>query len=526
MKRISFLILMLCSISRIVHGDISWSVPAAISTALTNASDPRVVMDSGGNVTAIWVENSTIKTSSLPFGGSWSIPTTLSDELNTASKPKLGIDSSGNVTALWIENNVVQTTTLPFGGSWNLTTTPISNRGASNPTLVVDDAGNAVAVWVRKGFIESSTRLSGKWDTFTVLSKANSNNPHLAINNSGKAMAVWQKIVSGANIIVTDLLDVASNTWDPPKNAFVAPLAILQNYPKVTIDPTGDATVAWFQYHLIDGISYQNVRVVTSSLTAGSTAWSLPTVLSRAGIRNPADLTIKLRFGLNGDVLVVWTNSYDGETFTVESAQKLFGGSWPRSLMPQNPSLYSLGFDVAVTSDFALLTSMAWNGVSTIEIHSHETNTAKPIMQGWGRKNLFSTGNNNGFPQCALSLNAGILNAVAVWINFDGSNNLINASTGSGPVVAPPSNVMATQGVTNFNVYQDYFNTISWDASSDPTVNQYNIFRNGIFFAVTNSSTLQFTDHNAIQNGTVTYGIAAFTTNFLQSEIVSFTLNP
>lgn len=526
MKKILFLVLMtLCSFSRMVYGDITWSAPVAISTALTDASDPRIVIDTNGNATAVWVENNTIKASSLPFGGSWSAPVTLSNALNTSSSPKLGVDSSGNVTALWIENSLIESATLPFGGSWSVETSPISGTGASNPSLGVDGSGNAVAVWVRSGFIESSTRISGTWSLVSILSAANSDNPHVAISNFGTAIAIWHSVVSGADVIVSDTLTINTNTWAATKNLFSGVAAFFHNYPVVALDNEGNASAAWFRYNLLDGNSYQHVQVLTSSLSAIGAAWSDPEPLSNPGLRNPVDLTIKLKFDASGDTLAVWTNSYDGETFTIESAQRLFGGLWPEAISPNTPTIYSFGIDVALAAGTAVLTNMSWDGIS-VSIQSQETDTTDPVLQGYTFTNTFSTGNDNGFPQCTMSSTGSALNAAAVWIHFDGSNNVIHAATGADTVIAPPSNVSATQSVINFEVFNDYFNTITWDASPNPNIIQYNIYRNGVFFASTDPGTLQFIDHNAVQGGTVKYGIAALTSAFRQSAIISFTLNP
>lgn len=527
MKKILLLLLTLCSFSGMAFSEITWSAPTTISTALTNAADPRVVIDSNGNVTAAWVENSTIRSSSLPFGGSWSTPVTISNALNTASNPRLGVDGSGNVTALWIENTQIESAVLPFGGSWGAATSPISGSGATDPSFVVDASGNAVAVWNRSGFIESSTRISGSWSLVSVLSAANSDHSHIVISAFGTAHAVWHTVNgSGTDVIVSDILTISTNTWATTKNVFSGTAALKHNYPKIAVDSNGNAAVAWFRYNLVDGNSFQNVQVITASLTQGAAAWGLPAMLSNSGIRNPADLTIKLKFDSSGDTIAVWTNSYDGQTFNIESAQRIFGGSWPGFISPAPPSLYSFGFDLDIAAGTALMVNMAFDGVSSLTIQSQESDTTDPILQGWTIINTFSTGDDNGFPKCAISQTGTAMNAVAVWLYFDGANTVIHAATGADTVIDPPSNVSATQSVTDFGVYNDYFNTITWDASSDPTILQYNIYRNGVFFGATDPGTLEFIDHNTTQGGTVTYGVAVLTSDFRQSAIINFTLFP
>lgn len=526
-KKIVYLLLTLCSFSGAVYSDFTWSAPTPISTPLTNATEPHTVIDGSGNATAVWVENNTIKASTLPFGGSWGAPVTLSNVVNTSSTPRIGIDGSGNVTAIWIENTKIESATMPSGGSWSTETLPISDSGASSPSLAVDATGNAVAIWTRSGSIESSTRISGTWNLVRVLSAANSSNPHVSISSFGTAMACWHSVVSGTDVIVTDILTVSTNTWAASQNVFPGTAAFHHNYPKIGLDSFGNASITWFRYNLVDGNSYQNVQVISSSLTQGAANWGIPQILSNPGIRNPQDLALRIKFDSSGDGLIIWTNSYDGRIFNVESSQRLFGTSiWPIFVQPQGPSLYSFGIDAAVASGTALLTNMAWDGASMLFIEAQQTDTTNPLEQFWSVPTTISTGNDNGYPSCALGSSSSTLYAVTVWLNFDGSNTVINATVGTEALIDPPSNVNVTQSSTDFGVYTDYANTITWDPSSDPNLQQYNLYRNGVFFAQTDPSTLQFIDNNEIQGGTVTYGVAALTTQFRQSEIVQFTLNP
>lgn len=525
MKKILFLLAALIPFSGIVHADITWSAPAAISTALTNASDPQVVIDTSGNTTAIWVESNAIKASSLPSGGSWSTPVTLSS--TTSSSPNLKVDSAGNVTALWIEGTQIVSAILPSGGSWG-SSSVISGTNATAPVLAVDSSGNAVSVWVRGTFVETSTRVSGIWSLVSVLSTANSSNPHVAINNTGNAIAAWHNTNgSGADQITTSILTINTNTWATSINVFSLSAAFSHNYPKVGLDSFGNAYIAWFRYTLSGG-AYQNVQVLASTLTAGASAWAiLPDFLSEPGIRNPADLTLKLRVDTSGDVLVLWSNSYDGFTFNIESSCRRFGApSWPEFVTPEVPSLYSFGLDVAVANGTALLTNMAWDGVSTLFIQSEESDMTDPIAQAWSVSNPFSTGDDNGYPKCSLSSSGSTFNAAAVWIHYDGSNNVIHAATGTSTLIDPPSSVTASQSSTSFGFYTDYYNTITWSASSDPNVMLYVIYRNGVFFAQTTPDVLEFVDHNTAQGGTVIYGVAALNTSYRQSEIIYYTLNP
>lgn len=524
MKKILFLLLTLCSFTTQAQCDISWSSPSAISTPLTDALDPRVVIDSNGNATAIWIEAGVLKASSLPFGGSWSAPSTISSVLNTASHPRLGVDSSGNVTALWVENTLINSAAKPFAGSWGSATT-VSGSGADNPSLAVASSGNAVAVWTRSGFIESSTKISGTWSLVATLSGSGAVNPTVAISNFGTAVAAWKTTSGGSDIIVTDTLTISSNTWAATKNVFPASAAFSHDYPKVTMDTNGNASIAWFRFGFQNN-AYLNVQLLTATLTTTGSAWGSGTTLSDIGIRNPADLNVKIEYDAVGNLIAVWTNSYDGESFVPESARRQVGASWSFPVQPQPPSIYSFGIDVAVSGNTTLLTNMVWDEFSTIYIVSQESDTTNPVLQGWTATTTLSSGDENGYPRCALTVSSSSLDAVAVWIHNDGTNNVIVAATGSDAVVEPPSNVAASQSVTNFGVYSDFYNTVTWDASLDPDIIQYDIYRNGVYFLSVTPDVLQIVDHNAVEDANVIYGVATLTSSFRQSSIINYTLIP
>ncbi len=503
-----------------LQGAITWSSPITISSSSVNASDPQLVIDSQANTTAAWVENGIIKSSSLLNGGSWSTPVSLSTSANIASSPLLGIDSSGNVTAVWIENNTINTALLPYGGSWS-SENSISSSGTTSPALSVDASGNAVAVWVRNNLIESSTRISGTWNTVTTLSSAISNYPQVAISANGCVIAVWQSIKSGIYSI-TSSTSTLGGAWNSPKNVFYINTTDLEyhTYPKVAIDNNGNAIVVWFGYNENEG-TFQNVKVLSSSLGYQAVAWSLPSRLSKSGLRNPSDLFLKILFDSNGNAASLWTNSYDGQLFYIELVVQNSGSGWGGSFMPYAPSLYSLDGDISVNSKGdALVIYMYWDG-SLINIFSQETDIAAPVYSYWSNTNLVSAGSYNGYPKSAYASNGNTSNAAAVWTYFNGSNTVIQAAIGSETDILAPSNLNITQNSTYFGIYTDYFNTLTWDASISPNIQRYNIFRNEIFFESTDSNTLQITDHNAVQNGSVTYGVASMDIYFRQSSIAT-----
>jgi hypothetical protein len=117
-----------------------------------------------------------------------------------------------------------------------------------------------------------------------------------------------------------------------------------------------------------------------------------------------------------------------------------------------------------------------------------------------------------------------VIHANAVWLQFDGTNTILNAATGSRTMVLPPTNLSIVQNSTDYGVFTDYYNTVSWTATTDPNAVEYVVFRNGIFLRVLSLSETSFVDDNQLQNGPVTYGVAAANSDSQLSPIQTVSL--
>lgn len=516
-KKLLCLFCAIFSFSQLSATDISWGAPETLSTAMVNASDPRIVMDLNGNSTAAWVEGGVVKASFQPVGGSWGTVETLSG--SGSSIPRLSVDANGNVRAVWLEGTVVMTALLPFNGSWGSATT-LSDSGASSPVIAMNAGGDVAVVWARSGFIESKTLPSGgAWSLVSILSSANADHPSVAIGTNGKIVAVWHRI-SGVSNIVESSSQMIGGAWGLAVNILPAPSAFSHDYPKVSVDANGNADVIWLRYQ-VTGAQYSNVFVYAASLPSASTSWSFPLQISDTVAINPANLIQKIRHDQFGNAIAFWTTSYDGSTYTIQASVKQVSGSWA-PFSPLAVSLYSFDVDFNVnTLNDSVATFMYFDGTSSI-IQAAELNSA-----AFGTNVFFtppvavSTGPDNSTPKVATTYVGGNVYATAAWLSSDGSTISLQVSTGSRITVDPPSNVAVIQNADDFGVFVDYNNVISWEASTDPDIIQYVVLRNGSPFFLTDGSTLQVIDHNAVQNGSVTYGVLAVDSEFSVSPTVT-----
>lgn len=515
------LILAIFSFSQGICNDLAWNSPLTISSSGVNALDPQVVMDTSGNITAAWVEGAVIKSSTMPSGGSWGALTTLSG--STASSPLLGIDSSGNVIAVWVENGVISSATMPVGGSWSAETSVSSLTGgvASTPSLAVDNNGDAIAVWARNSLIETATKLSGgSWGSVSMLTSSNvSGNPQVAISNGTghEVIVAWHSVINSADQIQA-VISTVGGSWGTTNN-LVLTTGNNQNYPKVAIDINGNAAVLWFQSNGATPV-FINDLVVASFLLSGATTWTTPFTVSNPGMRDPSTLSLKTAYDASGNLIAVWTRSIDGSNFNIESASLQVGQPFAGSVIINGENPYAFQADLAINSIGSALVPFIFFDGTNADIDVAETDFGGFIANAFSPQQTISTGTDNGFPKGATALSGNTINAAVVWLYFDGSNTRVNAATGSKTVIMPPTNLSVSQTPTNYGVYTDYVNTVSWTASTDPNLQGYVIYRNGVLYTQVPVPNTSVVDHNQPQTGTgspTVYGVAAFDFEYDQS---------
>jgi hypothetical protein len=522
MKRIVLLLLAVMLSHGLCAGpqQITWTTPSQISTVGVNASQVKVVSDSNGNVTAAWLENGSVIANSLPSGGSWGTATTLTSV--SASSLHLGVDSSGNVTAIWIEGGVVYTAALPFGGSWSAKAS-ISGSGASQARLSVASGGNVGAVWTRNSLIGAATKPSGgSWSLESQLSTNGSeNDPDIYLGSNGTTVAVWHTAASGADALQS-ARSTTLGTWATAINMLAVSPGNHHDYPRVAVDNSGNAYAVWFAYKL-SGSAYSNVSVLTATLSSSSSSWTaIPTILTQfGGLLNPANLQNAIKVDGNGNVMAFWTNSYDGAHYAVESGVLPVGGSWQSVGQIVEQNQYAFQGDITVNSAGHGLIGYMWYDGTNIAVQVVETDLTSPFPNSFTIPVTVSTSADNGYPSVAFSTTSTTLNAVALWEGFDGTHTTTLVSTGTASIVQPATALSVVQSSNNNGIFTEYYNTFSWTDSVTPSVVNYAIYRNGFLISEVASPGTQFIDHNAVQNGSVTYGIIAIDSNNDQSPMAT-----
>jgi hypothetical protein len=578
---------------------LTWNLPAAISNP--NAFQPKVVIDSNANATALWLEKSTytgtasqsgttvtgsgttftydmvggtiiynngltcdivtfvntttltttqsitassqtfiiyyngiVTTSYLPYGGSWGMPQQLSTFGQNSRSLNLAIDANANIYAVWEENTVIKFNNYT-SGSWGTLTTLSTSTGATQPVMAVDASGNVVVAWSQAGNIMTINKPFGAaWSYVTTFTIPLSDNPSIAIGN-GVTTVVWHAFISGFDQIM-------ASTSTSLGSAFSTPVYLLQvinaghnhNYPKVTVDFKGNSIAVWFRsdlggtYHT----DYINVVLIGAQLISGATSWNLPVQVSDVEMRNPKDLRIKCQFDNAGNCYVAWTMSTTGNQFNIENTVKVVGNDLTaaHTILSNNPIQIEL--DIAIVSNSELLLVYSSSDGTHSNIQSSETNISGPVSNFYtGPFQVSTPGTNNTKPACAMSLTGTTVNTVAVWEHFDTltHESYIQAATGVRTLVSSPTGLSINQVTNNYGNFYEFDNVLNWTASTDPNLQGYNIYRNGVFINFVNGSQpCTMTDNNQAQASTgvtTTYMISAVDTSDLQGLYLNATIS-
>ncbi|HLF22296.1 MAG TPA: hypothetical protein VI565_00115 [Burkholderiales bacterium] len=212
----------------------TWSAPALLSNGTRNSHEPSLAEDAGGNVIAVWRQDTNPFDPSQTGGGpilpniwaarynatagAWSTPVLIGSSnlagFDGTERPRVAVNASGHAVAVWQETRGTETSIVAarFSASSGTWTSPIaleaSAQQASWPEVAIDVNGNAQAVWVQKtdgsavnnsGYTARLDAASGTWGAPQLFEQAveEVSTPQVGMEDSGRALIAWNQSVSG-----------------------------------------------------------------------------------------------------------------------------------------------------------------------------------------------------------------------------------------------------------------------------------------------------------------------------------------
>lgn len=452
-----------------------WEAPQAISRYDQHAGNPQVAMDRNGNAMAVWTQwegtSNNIWANRYVKGGGWETAKLIDTASYDAYLPQVAMDQSGNAIAVWYQSNGtayhIQAARYAAATGWDpvIRTLDASEQGAVNPQLAMAPGGNAMVLWQQTDAAGASIRAAryvtgSGWETATAITPPSDQygEHKLAMDGSGNAVAVWSKPVDNYWRLFASRHDGTGwGSIQPIENGTESAY-----FHTIAMDPGGNAMVLWQQDNGIHQVIYANRY-------ANGTGWGTSTSLTSAS--EYANYP-RVAMDPNGDAVAVWQQS-DGTRNNIVTMRYSNGAGWgaaqPAESDPGDTSqpvvaMDASGYAIAVWQQAdsigryairANVFTLGWRASQAIENHVSGSSdlpqlamdgngNAMAVWQqpnggftgifasryvkgsGWGAaQRLDTVANHASDPQLAMDANG---NAMAVWYQYDGTTYNIHAS--------------------------------------------------------------------------------------------------
>ncbi len=241
-----------------------WGTAILIEAGNEDASGPQVAFDTSGNAVAVWFQsdgtNGRIWASWYVPTQGWATPELISPAMVTSAVPRVGADSSGNAIAVWRQQT-------GLFGAWANRYTQGTGWGTAEDIGAIDTAagdfaievavnpdGDAMSVWhqgdgVRKNIWANRFTSVGGWQTAELIESDDAGGvqwPRVAIDPNGDAVAVWEQS-DGTRTNIWANQYVAGLGWATAKRIETEDLGDASRA-QVAVDPDGNAIAVWYQH--------------------------------------------------------------------------------------------------------------------------------------------------------------------------------------------------------------------------------------------------------------------------------------
>jgi len=326
------------AVERLAGG--SWGAPAGLSAPASQVASAQIAI-AGSTVAAVWnrydgKNQITQAADRDPKTNAWSTPVSLSTSGRDSQSPRLAVNAAGDAVAVWASFGLSGWTTQrayrPHGGTW-LPAVPLqsSTVATAAPDVVIDGTGRATAVWAQTNgsgwrVYASSRGPDGVWSKAVAISgpdAAGTITPQLALEGNDDVIAVWARKIDTRSVIESATRSSATGAWSPAGQLF--PTGADAFAPQIAVSKRGDGVIIWTSLDPSKGLS------VAASLRPAGKAWGRPIVLTSdsTGVSGP-----QVAIDARGDALVVWSYSTCGAS-RIQTSNHLAGTStWssPRTL--------------------------------------------------------------------------------------------------------------------------------------------------------------------------------------------------
>lgn len=244
-----------------------WTPPVRLTESGEVGLDPTVALDPAGDGFAVWQtgrpnepSRETRIRARRVAGGRWEPAQEIQLSFaETGGSPEVAVGNDGTAVAVWHElrSGVFRIWANRYrpGKGWDMAQSISPEKqgeGALFADIGVDALGNAMAVWMyRRGGspwdIEARRFDAGRgWETLAAVATGGPHHeyPRVAVDPAGNALAVWHEAPDGGRFEVWAAWFAAGSGWGPAQR-LQSPTAWGADAPGVAVDARGNGIVAW-----------------------------------------------------------------------------------------------------------------------------------------------------------------------------------------------------------------------------------------------------------------------------------------
>jgi hypothetical protein len=356
----------------------AWLPPIPVSADDQNVAHSAVTMAGNGDVVAIWTPSSGGMWASIrPAGGSFSAPVQISSGTGAifSSRPALTVDAAGNAVAAWSQFDGsfyrIRAAFRPAGGAFGpMETISAAGRQAIEPDTALDGAANAIVVWHRsdgtRNRVQWSYRPAGgsfpaAGTTITSGGNTDQEYPRLAMDPAGNAVVAYQAYEQPSNVTYVRYQERPAGGVFPGAAGEKAPVPENGNGSPPEFGSMdvglGDGEIA-FVWHRFEGATNDRFRAAVRTFGAPE-AMGTQVLDSSGGMDE-----IRLAMAPSGEAVAVWSTSDGNDVlWAARAAGGAFGASAdlaPSAAIADDVAVGLDGLGNAIATWFETGPSTAW----------------------------------------------------------------------------------------------------------------------------------------------------------------------
>lgn len=487
----------------------NWTYPPAEISILPNGTTPKISVNSFGNAVAVWVQtvgSYDVIQASYYNGSSWSMPPETISNLNAmhdATLPQVSFNTNGQAMAVWLQPDSVSGNEAVFYSYFNgptvgwsvsaiISDTSVAVNPQDGPQVSLNNTNEAIVVWSEPNSQPTPTQQirarfsqnGTSWGSFTYIdtdTTYDQQRAQVTLNEKGNALVLY---------LVGDLVQGPLHVTSSFRDANVSTPEWISS------PPTSHASVNLA--HSLISLSVNNSDAALAAWTSETVGSVITSLISlEHGQWVIPSITIDI-LSMNAVSGLTCARSKTGSCFILAEmaapASSIYGVSstdngffWELDLLSEDNVSASMSDMSSGGLGDAIAVWIQSNGSN----HLVQTRLYLEALSSWQPASSISAiGITSDSPQVAV----GGMTAFAVW--SDSSNTAIKASSLL-LAPAPPASISGEVIHNRFATQTDRVKVISWSASPSPEVSGYMISRDGITIALLNdSSSLTYADHN------------------------------